>query len=93
VTLLCAYDAALRNATPPLIQDAFAKVAQQCEAMQGGKAKELEAQGVKTAIACVEGYPAREIIHYAQANGMDLIAMATHGKGEMAWVLGSVAEK
>jgi len=24
---------------------------------------------------------------------MDLIAMATHGRGEIAWVLGSVAEK
>jgi hypothetical protein len=24
---------------------------------------------------------------------MDLIAMATHGRGEVAWVLGSVAEK
>jgi nucleotide-binding universal stress UspA family protein len=24
---------------------------------------------------------------------MDLIAMATHGRGEVAWVLGSTAEK
>ena len=37
--------------------------------------------------------PAREIIHYAEANKMDLIAMATHGRGEVAWVMGSVAEK
>jgi nucleotide-binding universal stress UspA family protein len=41
----------------------------------------------------MEGSPAREIIAYAEQNGMDLIAIATHGKGEVAWVLGSVAEK
>jgi nucleotide-binding universal stress UspA family protein len=93
VTLLYAYDAALRDNTPALIQDAFALEAQRCETMLGEKAKELEAQGVKASIACVEGYPAREIIAYAQANGMELIALATHGKGEVAWVLGSVAEK
>ncbi len=39
------------------------------------------------------GMPAREIIDYAANNNIDLIAMATHGKGEVAWVLGSVAEK
>ena len=36
---------------------------------------------------------AKEIISYAEGNGCDLIAMATHGKGEIAWVRGSVAEK
>jgi nucleotide-binding universal stress UspA family protein len=64
-----------------------------CEAMLAATAKELQAQGVKVGIACVTGDPAREIINYADANGMDLIAMATHGRGEVAWVLGSVAEK
>jgi nucleotide-binding universal stress UspA family protein len=93
ITLLFAYDAALRENTPTMIQDAFALEAKRCEASLGQVAKGLEAQGLKAAIACVEGSPAREIIHYANANGMDLIAMATHGRGEVAWVLGSVAEK
>jgi nucleotide-binding universal stress UspA family protein len=44
-------------------------------------------------IACAEGSPAREIIGYAARHRVDLIVMATHGKGEVAWVLGSVAEK
>jgi len=48
---------------------------------------------VKTAVACVQGTPAHEIINYANQDGLDLIAMATHGRGEVAWVLGSVAEK
>ncbi len=39
------------------------------------------------------GGPAREIITYAESNSYDLIAMATHGKGEIAWVIGSIAEK
>ncbi len=37
--------------------------------------------------------PAREIVAYAADRQVDLIVMATHGAGEIAWVLGSVAEK
>jgi nucleotide-binding universal stress UspA family protein len=48
-------------------------------------------KGVK--IVCLEGHPAVEIIAYAKDYDIDLIAMSTHGKGEVAWVLGSVAEK
>jgi nucleotide-binding universal stress UspA family protein len=93
VTLLFVYDAALQENTPAMIQEAFALEAKRCEAFLSQVAQDLEAQGVKATIACVEGSPAREIIAYADQNGMDLIAMATHGKGEVAWVLGSVAEK
>jgi nucleotide-binding universal stress UspA family protein len=67
--------------------------AQKCEALLATAAKELAARGVKVAVACGKGEAAPEIIAYAEANGMDLIAMATHGRGEVAWVLGSVAEK
>ena len=34
-----------------------------------------------------------EIIAYADANDMDLIAIASHGGGEFAWILGSVANR
>ena len=64
-----------------------------CELFVAQAAKDLEAQGVKASTACVKGTPAQEIITYADKNGLDLIAMATHGRGEVAWVLGSVAEK
>ena len=40
-----------------------------------------------------EGAAAAEIIAYAAENAFDLIAMATHGLGDVAWVIGSVAEK
>lgn len=65
----------------------------QCQAFLAQAAQNLTAQGVKTAVVCVKGTPAHEIINYAAQNALDLIAMATHGRGEVAWVLGSVAEK
>jgi len=40
------------------------------------------------------GYPAEEILRYADENKIDLILMATHGRSGMKrWVLGSVADK
>ncbi|MFC2024922.1 universal stress protein [Chloroflexota bacterium] len=40
------------------------------------------------------GYPAEEILHYADENDVDLILMATHGRsGRKRWVMGSVADK
>jgi hypothetical protein len=53
----------------------------------------MKPKGLNVNRVYVEGVPAREIIAYASKNNFDLIAMATHGKGEIAWVLGSVAEK
>ena len=93
VTLLNVSDGALQESTPAMIQEAFALETKRCQAMLDKVAKDLETQGVQASATCVEGSAAREIIAYADANGMDLIAMATHGKGEVAWVLGSVAEK
>jgi nucleotide-binding universal stress UspA family protein len=46
----------------------------------------MQSQGVNTKVDCLEGSPAREIIGYAKANNMDLIAMASHGRGGLAWV-------
>lgn len=53
----------------------------------------MKAKGLKAGWAYREGVPAREIIRCAEDAGCDLIAMATHGRGEIAWVLGSVAEQ
>jgi nucleotide-binding universal stress UspA family protein len=40
------------------------------------------------------GYPADEILRYAEENDVDLILMATHGlSGIRRWVMGSVADK
>ncbi len=55
--------------------------------------KTLKAKGLKVNWVYREGVPASVIIRYADEARCDLIAMATHGRGEVAWVLGSVAEK
>jgi nucleotide-binding universal stress UspA family protein len=81
------------QASPGTMAQAVAQEAKRCEAFLGQVAKEMMAQGVQVNVECVEGSPAREILGYAKANKMDLIALATHGRGEVAWVLGSVAEK
>lgn len=38
-------------------------------------------------------HPAQEIVAYADENQVDLIALASHGAGEVAWILGSVAKR
>jgi len=94
VTLLHVYYAGVSETFPDWIEKARAEEEKSCALLLAQAAKDLEAQGVKQVkVECVEGSPAREIIGYAEENGMDLIALATHGKGEVAWVLGSVAEK
>ena len=93
VTLLHVAYTEYGEASPGIMAQAVAQEAKRCAAFLGQVAKEMQAQGVKVNVECVEGSPAREIIGYAKANNMDLIAMATHGRGEVAWVLGSVAEK
>lgn len=52
-------------------------------------AKAVEVRG-----EVVEGYPAEEILRYAENNAIDFILMATHGRsGIRQWTLGSVADK
>ncbi len=93
VTLLYVYYPQVGEATPGVIQEAISQEAKRCELFLAETAKDLKNQGLAVDFACVEGQPAREIIGYAAQHGYDLIALATHGKGEVAWVLGSTAEK
>jgi nucleotide-binding universal stress UspA family protein len=60
-----------------------------------------EKAGIKPGVKAVNvrgelapGYPAEEILRYADENGIDLILMATHGRsGIKRWTMGSVADK
>jgi nucleotide-binding universal stress UspA family protein len=56
-------------------------------------AGKLRAQGVDVTWVYQQGNPAKEIVAYAAKNDVDLIAIASHGGGEVAWLLGSVAHK
>lgn len=57
-------------------------------------ARALKEGGSKVTNVVTEGHPADTILDYAGANGVDLIAMSTHGRsGINRWVFGSVTEK
>ncbi len=73
------------DATSPELKVVIEGEVNQCQASLARAAQDLAAQGVKSTVACVSGTPAHEIIRYADQNGLELIAMATHGRGEVAW--------
>ncbi len=87
-------NAAAMEALPPKMEETAAEgEVKECAMFLGKVAKDLQMQGLNVVFECVSGLPAREIIAYADTKDIDLIAMATHGRGEVAWVLGSTAEK
>jgi len=59
-----------------------------------GVKKRLIKAGLEVRVEVVFGRPAVRIVEYAEKEGVDLLAMATHGRtGVGRWVFGSVAEK
>lgn len=96
VTLLhvCYFPVAVDAAIPHQEEEiAERQVLRECESFLKKVEEEMMKHGLSVTHQCVEGVPAREIIAFADANKFDLIAMATHGRGEVSWVLGSTAEK
>jgi nucleotide-binding universal stress UspA family protein len=56
--------------------------------------KPMRKRGLKTSSVVVTGSTADQIIDYAEANAIDLIAMSTHGRtGFGRWVFGSFTDK
>lgn len=56
--------------------------------------EELKLQNFKVTTVVEVGSPAETIIDYAEAQGVSLIVMCTHGRtGVSRWVYGSVADK
>jgi len=54
----------------------------------------LSKKGLIASGVVLAGYPADEIINYAEANAIDLIAISTHGRsGVGRWAIGSVTDK
>lgn len=80
-------------ASPEVFREAGRHAIKACQQYLEATSKDLQGKGFKVDLACLEGVPARAIIKYAQDSNVDLIALATHGKGEVAWVMGSTAEK
>src|SRR3972149_3880561 len=56
--------------------------------------RRLSAAGGSASTAAVSGDPAAEIVRYADRDGADLIALATHGRSGIGrWAYGSVADR
>jgi len=56
--------------------------------------RRLTAAGIDAAATIAAGRPAAQILRQAEASGVDLIALATHGRsGLQAWTHGSVTEE
>lgn len=54
----------------------------------------LGAEGLTVEPHLIQGHPADAIVDYAEQHDVDLIAMASHGRGGIGrWLLGSVAQK
>ena len=81
------------EASPGVTKAAPAEEKRVCEDFLSKAGKDLQDKGLKVDWVCAEGVPARQIVGYAADNNYQLICMASHGRGEVAWVLGSTAEK
>lgn len=75
---------------PTVIDDGGAAAAAQLDSM----AAEWRQRGLDVATCLREGPPAGEVLHVAEEEGVDLIALGTHGLSGLAHLLlGSVAEQ
>jgi nucleotide-binding universal stress UspA family protein len=75
------------------IKEVEAKEKEGSEKYLETKAKQLKDNGLSANWVYKSGLAAWEIVATAKEENVDLIAMSTHGGGEVAWRLGSVAEK
>jgi nucleotide-binding universal stress UspA family protein len=81
------------EASPGVIRAEEAQEQKFCATFLAKAGKELQDQGLEVNWVCKDGVPARQIIAFAQDKGYDLIALGTHGAGEVAWYMGGVADK
>ncbi len=87
-----ATDEEIGEATPRLIFDAAAQENRVAKRHLEQATAALRNKGMKVSSVYVRGVPAETIVAYAAEQKMDLIAMASRKRGELAWVLDNVAE-
>jgi nucleotide-binding universal stress UspA family protein len=75
------------------VQGVLATAEQDAEAYLNAVVRDLKEQNLRITGATIIGPVAASILEYAEVNGVDLIAMCTHGRTGLArWALGSVAD-
>ncbi|MFC1939489.1 universal stress protein [Chloroflexota bacterium] len=76
------------------VEQAAETVRSQAIEVQKKTGSKAGSRPVKVRGELVEGYPAEEILRYAEKNAIDFILLATHGRsGLKRWTIGSVADK
>jgi len=76
------------------IERSVETIRRQSEELQKKTGTQPGSKAIEVRGEVATGYPAEEIIRYAEANDVDLILMATHGRsGIKRWTMGSVADK
>jgi nucleotide-binding universal stress UspA family protein len=76
------------------LEGAFGTAEQIAKAYLERVAGQLRARGIQVSTVMRTGAVADSVIEYAESNGIDLIAMCTHGRtGVARWALGSVADR
>jgi nucleotide-binding universal stress UspA family protein len=95
ITLLTAGDFSLAPAyiTEDTIKEGEARTKEASKKYLGQTADKLKENGMTVDWIYRRGQAASEIIATAKDENVDLIAMSTHGGGEVAWRLGSVAQR
>lgn len=97
VILLYVCSPALREFVPmhqAYIERAAGIIKRQAQEVQEREGTKAGAKPVKVKGEVIVGYPADEILRCANANSVNLILMATHGRsGIKRWVVGNVADK
>jgi nucleotide-binding universal stress UspA family protein len=90
VRIVGGYDRVLSGAMPPSEEVLRADASTYLEET----ASLLKDKLIKISSTVVMGSAAEQIIDYSEANGIDLIAISTHGQsGIRRWVFGSVTDK
>lgn len=87
-------DGANPSSPPSSASDVWERARAELKNDLADECQALEAAGFELSLTVRFGDPAEEIVDLAEAEGYDLIVMATHGRSGMRRVLmGSVAEK
>ena len=83
-----------RNGAPPIDPMGWHMQKQEAQAYLEKTVERLQDEGLDASMTIVEGKSAESIIEYAHANGVDLIALSTHGRtGLSGWNVSSVVQK
>ena len=97
VILLLVVSPALREFIPmhhAYIQRAAETIRRQSREIQKKSGMQPGGKAIKVRGELSEGYPAEEILRYADENAVELILIATHGRsGIKHWTMGNVADK